>query len=348
MRSIIETYAQLLRDRSGINAILKEMDAQFEDAERTLESAKGEISAFAKAIKQHKSLLLLGMGASHYANELFSFQLRRLGINALAISASEFLYDPLPEWDGPVFLTSQSGESVETVRCLQLLQSKQIFSITLNKESTIGRGSQAIVAEGGAEKAFAGTRSVTLSVVIMASVCTHLGLGKKQDILQAITVKPEPIDAVHKAIGTLSQAQQVIATGRSIFASMAHLFALGCEELSREPVFSLETGQLRHGPMEVLNEQSALVIFRQAGTMGQLASSFESLQRQAGFKSVVFDASEETPLEGAVTLSFPAGDDIFTALSMMTAFQTLMIAYACTKNPHTGFPTYGSKVTVTE
>ena len=98
MRSIIETYAQLLRDRSGINAILKEMDAQCEDAERTLESAKGEISAFAKAIKHHKSLLLLGMGASHYANELFSFQLRRLGINALTISASEFLYDPLPEW----------------------------------------------------------------------------------------------------------------------------------------------------------------------------------------------------------------------------------------------------------
>ena len=147
MRSIIETYAQLLRDRSGINAILKEMDAQCEDAERTLESAKGEISAFAKAIKHHKSLLLLGMGASHYANELFSFQLRRLGIHALTISASEFLYDPLPDWDGPVLLTSQSGESVETVRCLQLLQSKQLFSITLNKESTIGRGSQAIVAD---------------------------------------------------------------------------------------------------------------------------------------------------------------------------------------------------------
>jgi len=348
MRSIIETYAQLIRDKSGINAILKEMDAQLADAELTLESAKGPVGALAKAIKHHKSLLLLGMGASHYTNELFSFQLRRLGINAMAISASEFLYDPLPDWEGPVLLTSQSGESVETVRCLQLLQTKQLFSITLNRESTIGRGSQAIIAEGGAEKAFAGTRSVTLSVVVMASVCTHLGLGKKQDIIKAIRTIPEPLEAFHKAVGTLSQSQQVIATGRSLFASMAHLFALGCEELSRQPVFSLETGQLRHGPMEILNEESALVIFRQAGTLGQLVSSFESVQQQAGFKSVVFDASDETPLEGAVTIGFPAGDDIFTALSMMTAFQTLMIAYACTKNSYTGLPKYGSKVTVTE
>ena len=348
MRSIIETYAQLVRDQSGIKAILNEMDAQLADAKQTLETEKAAIATFAKAVKQHKSLLLLGMGASHYANELFSFQLRKLGIKALAISASEFLYDPLPEWEGPILLTSQSGESVETVRCLQLLQTKQLFSITLNRESTIGRNSQAIVAAGGEEKAFAGTRSVTLSLVIMAGVCTHLGLGKKRDIIDAIQTMPEPLEALHAAVGALSQADQVIATGRSLFASMAHLFALGCEELSRRAVLSLETGQLRHGPMEILNEETALVIFRQDGTTGQLASSFESLQLKAGFQTVVFDASEEAEMEGAITIKFPAGEDIYTALTMMTAFQTLMIAYACTKNPYTGLPKYGSKVTVTE
>jgi hypothetical protein len=33
---------------------------------------------------------------------------------------------------------------------------------------------------------------------------------------------------------------------------------------------------------------------------------------------------------------------------MMTTFQTLMVAYACGKNPRTGLPRYGSKVTVKE
>ncbi len=348
MRTIIETYAHLVDDPTGIQAILKEMDSQQADAEKTLETAKAEIAAFAKALKEHKSLLLLGMGASHYANELFSFQLRKLGIKALAVTASEFLYDPIPDWQGPILLTSQSGESVETVRCLQLVPSHLVFSITLNKESTIGRSSHALVAAGGQEKAYAGTRSVTLSLVIMAAVCTHLGLGKKHEIIKAITVIPESPRQLHRAIGALSQARQVIATGRGIFASIAHLFALGCEELSREAVLSLETGQLRHGPMEILDEGSALVIFRQAGTVGQLVSSFDSLRQRAAFTVIVFDASEQSPLEQSITLSFPEGDTIFTALSMMTTFQTLMICYACTKNPNTGLPKYGSKVTVTE
>ncbi|MGE4585559.1 MAG: SIS domain-containing protein [Sphaerochaeta sp.] len=348
MRTMIETCAALLGDKSGVEAILLEMDRQIADAKESIETTKVGVRELAKAIKAHQSLLLLGMGASHFANELFALQLRKLGVQALAVSASEFLYDPLPTWKGPVLLTSQSGESVETVRCLPLLEGLQLFGITLNEESTIGRKTEALVAHGGAEKAFAGTRSVTLTITIMASVCVVLGLESKRTLEQALEAGPESQETLLQALGILSQAYQVIATGRSLFNPLAQLFALGCEELSRRSVLCLETGQLRHGPMEILGPDSALVVFRQDGTLGQLASSFEDLQKKAGFKLVVFDASSHQALEGSLTVRFPSGDDIFTVVGMMTAFQSLMIAFACTKNPQTGLPRYGSKVTITE
>ena len=198
MRTMIETYAALLQDTSGVQAILAEMDRQVSDAKQSVESTKAGVKEFAKAIKSSESLLLLGMGASHYANELFSFQLRKLGYQALAVSASEFIYDPIPQWKGPVLLTSQSGESVETVRCLPLLEGLQVFSITLNAESTIGRKTQSLVASGGEEKAFAGTRSVTLTIAIMASVCVALGMKSRKELEQALESGPESLQPLRR------------------------------------------------------------------------------------------------------------------------------------------------------
>lgn len=348
MRAMIEKYASLLQDGSGVQAILAEMDRQISDASISIDSAKEGVREFSKAIRTNKALLLLGMGASHYANELFALQLRKVGIQAIAISASEFLYDPLPVWKAPVLFTSQSGESVETVRCLSLLQGCQLFSITLNGNSTIGRKTYALVASGGEEKAFAGTRSVTLTISLMASVCEVLGCFTKKDLQSALHSGPETVESLEKALGLLIQARQVVATGRSLFSPIAHLFALGCEELSRKSILCLESGQLRHGPTEILSSDTTLVLFRQDGTLGQLAGSFEELQRKAGFSFVVFDASSFRALDQAVTIRFPAGEDMLAVLGMMSAFQTLMITFACAKNPYTGIPRYGSKVTTTE
>jgi len=59
------------------------------------------------------------MGASHFINHMFAIQLRKLGYWAIAVPASEFYYNDLNIDDTQVILTSQSGESIETVKCDQ-------------------------------------------------------------------------------------------------------------------------------------------------------------------------------------------------------------------------------------
>lgn len=96
MRDFITRYTPLLTDATGVASILLEMERQMDDVRATYATQGDAIKEFADSIRQNKRIIMLGMGASHWVNELFAFQLRRAGIYALAIPASEFLYDPIP------------------------------------------------------------------------------------------------------------------------------------------------------------------------------------------------------------------------------------------------------------
>ncbi len=348
MEKFIKSYSPLLSDTSGLDAILLEMRSQVGDTIETYRSQREEISELARAIREKGSILMLGMGASHAVNEMFSFQLRKAGYDAQAITASEFLYDPVPVTDQVILLTSQSGESVETVKCIDRFPGKELFGITLSSESTLGRNTRAIVASGGVEKAYAGTRSVTLSLAIMAYTCAALGQFFPGAVESAVSFEQLNTEQMKKAVSVLQEKQHLVVTGRSIFSGLAHLFALGSQELSGVPNLCNETGQLRHGPLEVLDADTALVVFRQNGEEGQLAQSFVDIRVKSGCSLIVIDASGMAPLEGSVSIPCPAGNDLVAALSIMDTFQSLMIAYACGKNRYTGIPRYSSKITTSE
>lgn len=348
MNDFMKKYAELLYDDSGVKAIDLEMTRQNEDVAQTMADQKEAVSAMAAAIKACPRVLLLGMGASQLVNEVFAFQLRRFGIDALAMTASEFLYDTVPTAGKVVILTSQSGESVETVKCIPLLSGASVFSVTLSQESTIATKTKAIVCSGGSEKAYAGTRSVTLSLAAFALVAAELGQISQDSILQTLRCERTDYSTMEKAVWTLFCKRNIVVTGRSLFAPLGALFALGSEELGNRAVLFNETGTLRHGPMEILDGDTALVVFRQKGELGKLCRSFNDVQQKSGCALIVLDASGLEPIENALTIPCQEGDDIVAVLGMMTTFQLLMIAYACGKNPRAGLPRYGSKVTTSE
>lgn len=339
-------YLNLLNIRQGLENVLLEMERQNEDLRATAQSAGDSIAALSNAIVDKRDILLLGMGASHFVNHMAAMQLRELGYKAVAIPASEFFYNSFDVKGQVVILTSQSGESVETVKCLEKVKDSDPFSITLDGESTLGRKCRAIIASGGKEQAFAGTRSVTLTLGIFSLVMEQLGL-EQGATLAALNDIGMP-ERLYAAINSVSHKKNLIATGRGIFYGLAELFRLGCEELSGIPTLCYETGQLRHGPLEVLDESMTLIIFRQSGVFGNLAVSLEDVATKSGASLIVFDASGSTPLRDSITIPFPAGNSLASALQVLPYLQSFMISYACKRNPQAGTPLYSTKVTITE
>ena len=340
-------YVNLLNKKEGLEKVLLETERQIEDLIKTADSEKKAIIRLSAAIEKQKSILLLGMGASHFLNHMLAIQLRKLGYRAVAIPASEYYYDSFDPGESVVILTSQSGESVETVKCMEKLNGRELFCVTLERKSTLANNCHAIVAAGGGEKAFAGTRSVTLTLGIFSLLAENLGM-EPDSTLKAVLEKTEDNDKLQEAINSVSHKKNLIVTGRGIYYGLSELFRLGCEELSGIPAICYEAGQLRHGPLELLAVDTTLIVFRQFGIPSQLSLSLEEATQKSGADLIVFDGSGSKALKGAVTIPFPAGDSLASSLAILPSLQAFMISYACKRNPQAGTPFYSVKVTTTE
>src|SRR3546814_9543881 len=116
-------------------------------------------------------------------------------------------------------------------------------------------------------------------------------------------------------------------------------------ELGRVPVLSLEGGQFRHGPLEILTGRTGVVLLRTAGTDGERSGDLARTVVEAGAPVVVLDASGAAPVEGAVTVPCPIGADFTAMLGMLPVLQRLTIGLAGAFVEDVGVPVRSSKGT---
>jgi fructoselysine-6-P-deglycase FrlB-like protein len=267
---------------------------------------------------------------------------REAGIDATALPLSEMLRSLLPLRCATVLLTSQSGESGEVLAYLRRpAEDVERFGLTLARDSTLPRAAPCLIGHGGMERAFAATRSLTVSLALHARVLHQVGLpqdGAFDRIGEADTT------AVEAAADRVAPVRAVIFSGRGAMQGVAEAAALGLMELARMPAFALEGGQLRHGPLEALGPEIAVVFIREAGP----PDSTEDLVRiclEAGSPTLVLDTSGLPPPCGACVIALPPASGIGAALAVLPAVQTLMIAVARRRVADVGAPLRSSKVT---
>lgn len=329
---------------AGLLAIDSEMERQAADAVASFEAARGIAATVAAALRSQGGLLMLGMGASHAAARAVAPLYRRCGVDALAVPVSEQLGSPLALRDRTVLLTSQSGESAEVLRWLAENPRAGAFGLTLEGGSTLARAVPCAVGAGGAERAFAATRSLTITLAQHMAILAELG----EDPAPALAVLAElprvPVDA---AVDALDAAQVVAASGRSLHG-IAEAAALGLTELSRRPCFALEGGQFRHGPMEMLDPSLGVVLLRADEPAAALVARLAHDAGEAGSPVVVFDASGEAPCPGAVTVAVPRSSGLAAIFAILPQVQSFMVEFAARRVADAGTPLRSSKVTRSE
>ena len=129
---------------------------------------------------------------------------------------------------------------------------------------------------------------------------------------------------------------------------MAEAIALGLTELSRVPCFSLEGGQLRHGPMEMLGQNVGVVLFRAADATSELVARMAVSASEAGSPVVVFDASGDAPVDGTETVKIDAASGVAAIFALLPAAQRFMLAFASARVADVGTPVRSSKITKVE
>lgn len=329
----------------GLLDIDREMARQRTDALASFEAARSGAAAIAASLKRTGSLLLLGMGGSHAVSRAVEPLYRAAGVDAIALPLSEQLGQPLSVQGRTVIVTSQSGESAEVVRWFREAGgTPDTFGLTLEQGSFLAGAAPSLVGAGGTERAFAATRSLTITFALHMAIFEALGTDVS-DALAVLRAPEEPDLAA--ALAALSGVFTVVTSGRRL-QGVAEALALGLTELSRRPCFALEGGQLRHGPMEMLSPEVGVVLFRGRDHTSELVTAMAASIAGTHSPLVVFDASGEPPVEGAVTVSFPPADGLAAIFSMLPAAQRLMVAFAEARVPDAGTPVRSSKITRSE
>ncbi|RUM22996.1 SIS domain-containing protein [Rhizobium vallis] len=330
---------------AGLAAIDREMARQHADAIASYETAAPMAARAAASLEKTGRLLLIGMGGSHAVNRAVEPLYRALGIDAIALPLSEQLGQPLPVAGRTIFVTSQSGESAEVLRWFnETGGTEDTFGLTLEASSFLASTAPSLVGAGGTELAFAATRSLTVTFALHLAILSALG----EDPATALTVLKNPENQdITAALTALENVATVVTSSRRL-QGVAEALALGLTELSRRPCFSLEGGQLRHGPMEMLGPEIGVVLFRGLDETAGLVTVMATSAVETGAPVVLFDASGQAPVAGAVTIPFAPATGLAAIFAMLPVAQRLMIAFAETRVEDAGTPVRSTKITRSE
>ncbi len=330
---------------AGLLAIDREMARQHGDAGASFNQNKAAAQSVAAAVRRCGSVLMLGMGGSHAVARVVEPLYRDLGIDALALPLSEQLGAPLPLAGRTVLVTSQSGESAEVIRWFDTAtRPADVFGLTLEGGSSLAQLAPSLVGHGGTEHAFAATRSLTVTLALHLAVLAVLGVDAGP-ALAALAAPEEPDLAA--ALISLASVRGIVTSGRRL-QGVAEALALGLTELSRAPCFSLEGGQLRHGPMEMLGPDLGVILFRGDDPTAGLVTAMALSVVVTGSPLVLFDSSGLSPVEGAVTIAFAKASGLAAVFAMLPAAQRLMIGFAAARVADAGTPLRSSKITRVE
>ena len=218
-------------------------------------------------------------GTAYYAGLVGKYWLERYARIPVEIDvASEFRYREPPMVPGGLALfVSQSGETADTLATLRYAKEngQQIASIVNVRTSTIARESHTILPIlAGPEIGVASTKAFTCQLAVLACLAIalgrargHIDAAKERELVQALVEVPRHIsmmlrneDQFEELAHSLSKAQDVIYLGRGISYPIALEGALKLKEISYIHAEGYAAGELKHGPIALIDENVPVVV----------------------------------------------------------------------------------------
>ena len=199
------------------------------------------------------SIVLLGMGSSHYANSVCAARLRAKGINAVAeIASSEVL--PAVNQHTIVIGVSASGGSVETLTAMATYLGRcPVIALTNTAGSAItSKVDQVVEMLAGAENSGVACRSFQITLGLLLALESQLLGGVEVPMLLRGAAGAEE-DLLGRLDTWLPMVRELMLGPQGTYAvapaarfSSAQQSALMLRECPRLPAFACETGDWSH------------------------------------------------------------------------------------------------------
>jgi glucosamine--fructose-6-phosphate aminotransferase (isomerizing) len=226
-------------------------------------------SELAHAIRD-RDIVLIGSGSSLFMAQLGALAFRRRGIRAHALPATEAALDhaAYSNANAAVIACSQSGQSTDLLRALDVLQPKTLVALTNSADSPLGHRADVTIDVGaGHEIAVPASKSVSATAALLLWAAALVGGAHARNANTLIETAEDvrswldgpDVEAVREAAARIARRRSVVivATGYGYPVSLEA--ALKLKEASYIHAEGFSAGEFRHGSAAMLDASCAII-----------------------------------------------------------------------------------------
>ena len=258
--------------------------------------------------------------------------------------ASEYRYaDPIGDEKTFVIAISQSGETTDTLAAVGTAKAfgAKVLAVTNTRGSLITREADAVLlTQAGPEICVASTKAFAAQVAVLDLIALELarikGTVADEELLslgRALRRAPEKVAATLALLeGKIGAAVELFGDARcSLFLGRGPAFpvalegALKLKEISYIPSEGYAAGEMKHGPIALVDEQCPVVAILGEGVLREktLSNVEETAARGANVVAVAREDDPAATRVGRVVLSVPDAPEILRPLVWTVPLQLL-------------------------
>jgi len=290
---------------------------------------------------------IVACGTASYAGYIAKYWFERLGRVPVELDvASEFRYReaPLRKGDLAIFI-SQSGETADTLAALRYAKSQGVHTLSVVNvpTSTIARESETVLPTlAGPEIGVASTKAFTCQLMVLAAMAVAAGKARGElseadeaKLVHGLVEIPRLMSAalatepqIEKLAREISKSKDVLYLGRGTSYPLALEGALKLKEISYIHAEGYAAGELKHGPIALIDENMPVVVIAPFDRVFEkTVSNMQEVAARGGNIILMTDArgAREATIESLVTIVLP--DMAATFAPMVYAIPVQLLAY---------------------
>lgn len=318
---------------------------------------RAELRAVARALGsgKYKRVVLTGMGSSLHALYPLHLTLSNRGFPSLLVETSELIHymtNILSE-DTLLVVVSQSGQSVEVVRLLEMTEGRvPLIGATNNADSALARRAQIhLLIQAGSESSVSCKTYLAslLALEWLGAILT--GVENLASAKSVLSLAGPAVEAylsdwkqhVEDLCGVVDGVRQIFVAGRGPSISTALTGGLILKESSRFAAEGMSCAAFRHGPFETLGPHVIVMIMAGDSRSRPLNRRLAEDVQQAGGKSALIDTESRQ-----AAFRIPELPDPIRPIVEMLPVQMVSLALAACSGREAGRFELASKITSVE
>ena len=296
---------------------------------------------------------IIACGTSFYAGMVGKYWIEALARLPVELDiASEFRYrDPVLQEGGLALFISQSGETADTLAALRHAKAngQRIATVVNVASSSMARESELVLpTHAGPEIGVASTKAFTCQLAVLAAFAIALGRaqgrlseGDEHRLVRLLGEVPAAMNlaladdaAVEKLAHRVAPARDVLYLGRGPDYPLALEGALKLKEISYIHAEGYAAGEMKHGPIALIDENVPVVAIAPSGPLfDKTISNVQEVMARGGQVILISDAAGLAAQgdSAAAVIAMPTVDPFIAPLIYAIPVQLLAYHVAVVK-----------------